>query len=592
MSRSGFGMRGQRNVPRGVVLLSDNKDGSNSNPNVFTVSSMSTSRVVNMNPYAQYASTLYTPPVQTEPENERQVENSAGGYVYEVSDMDRFKRFLVLGSEGGTFYITEKQLTKENCTLIIKLIKEGNGVELVKVIKEYSLDGRCPKQGPLIFALSACCRLGDVETKREAYDIVSDVCRIPTHLFMLITYCELLSENGTGWGRAHRRAIKNWYNTKRPRNLAYLVTKYQNREGWSHRDVLRLAHVKAQDKIHNVVYHYIVKDREILNDEELMEEEELDTLDFLKVVEEVKKESISEDAIVDYIIKYKLAREHIPNRWFSNARIWQTLLIEMPITAMIRNLGKMTNTGIFSSDLNVKYVTKRLTSEEILRKGRVHPLVVLNAMNVYKNGKGDKGKLTWRPHSRILDALNDGFYMAFKVVEPTNKNWMLALDVSGSMTYSNIAGMAITPAIASGALALVTASIEENYHVVGFGDSLQPLDISPKRRLDDILTYMNRLSFGRTDCALPMLYAMDRKLDIDVFVVYTDSETYFGNVHPSQAIRDYRRKMNKPNAKLIVVGMESNGFSIADPKDRGMLDVVGFDTATPELMRKFVMEEF
>ena len=33
--------------------------------------------------------------------------------------------------------------------------------------------------------------------------------------------------------------------------------------------------------------------------------------------------------------------------------------------------------------------------------------------------------------------------------------------------------------------------------------------------------------------------------------------------------------------------MVSNGFTIADPNDAGMLDVVGFDTATPQLMSEF-----
>ena len=40
-------------------------------------------------------------------------------------------------------------------------------------------------------------------------------------------------------------------------------------------------------------------------------------------------------------------------------------------------------------------------------------------------------------------------------------------------------------------------------------------------------------------------------------------------------------------AKLVVVGMVSNGFSIADPNDAGMLDAVGFDTATPAVIADF-----
>jgi 60 kDa SS-A/Ro ribonucleoprotein len=71
-----------------------------------------------------------------------------------------------------------------------------------------------------------------------------------------------------------------------------------------------------------------------------------------------------------------------------------------------------------------------------------------------------------------------------------------------------------------------------------------------------------------------------------VFVVYTDSETWFGTIHPVQALRQYREKMGV-RAKLIVVGMTSNGFTIADPDDAGSLDVVGFDSAVPSVMADF-----
>lgn len=40
-------------------------------------------------------------------------------------------------------------------------------------------------------------------------------------------------------------------------------------------------------------------------------------------------------------------------------------------------------------------------------------------------------------------------------------------------------------------------------------------------------------------------------------------------------------------ARLVVVGMASKGFTIADPNDGGMLDVVGFDTTTPQVIADF-----
>jgi 60 kDa SS-A/Ro ribonucleoprotein len=108
--------------------------------------------------------------------------------------------------------------------------------------------------------------------------------------------------------------------------------------------------------------------------------------------------------------------------------------------------------------------------------------------------------------------------------------------------------------------------------------------------LDDVQKTISNLPFGATDCAQPMIWAKEHKVEVDVFAIYTDSETWFGSVHPVKALQEYREKMGIP-AKLAVVGMVSNGFSIADPNDSGMLDVVGFDTAAPELLRGFALGE-
>ena len=137
-------------------------------------------------------------------------------------------------------------------------------------------------------------------------------------------------------------------------------------------------------------------------------------------------------------------------------------------------------------------------------------------------------------------------------------------------------------------VALMTAATEPQTHIVGFGDTLVPLPLSPSMRLDDAVRAVSGLPFGATDCALPMIWARENKIEVDVFAVYTDSETWFGKVHPVKALQQYRDAMGRP-ARLIVVGMVANKFSIADPDDGGMLDVVGFDTSAPGLMREFVM---
>jgi 60 kDa SS-A/Ro ribonucleoprotein len=233
-------------------------------------------------------------------------------------------------------------------------------------------------------------------------------------------------------------------------------------------------------------------------------------------------------------------------------------------------------------------VTRELGSAERLRKARIHPIAVLSALKVYAQGKGERGKGTWEPVSQVVDALDAAFYASFGNVKATGKRITLALDVSGSMYYGTIAGTpGLTPRVASAAMALITAAVEPQHRFLAFGHELVPLEISPRQRLDDVVRKVSGLPFGGTDCALPMLDALKRKDPADAFVVLTDSETWYGKVHPVQALADYRRLMEIP-AKLAVVGMVANGFSIADPADAGMLDVVGFDTAAPQLLSDFI----
>jgi 60 kDa SS-A/Ro ribonucleoprotein len=225
-----------------------------------------------------------------------------------------------------------------------------------------------------------------------------------------------------------------------------------------------------------------------------------------------------------------------------------------------------------------------------------------------------RGSSTWAVVNKIVNALDECFYLSFGAVEPTGKRICIALDVSGSMTNSMIGNMNLSARAASSAMAMVTARSEKNYEVIGFTSggknffsancSSRPdwgygrgrqgvsvLDISPRRRLDDIVAYTDAMDFGATDCALPMIWASANNLKFDAFIVYTDNETWSGDIHPFQALKNYRDKTGI-NARLIAVGMTTTEYSIADPSDKGMMNVVGFDTAAPNVMSAFIRGDF
>ncbi len=532
---------------------------------------------------------------QSQPLTGTMIENSAGGYTWQVNDMDRLRRFLCLGSEGGTYYIGEQKLGIENAQCINKLVKEGKGEQVVKEIKTFSTEGRAAKQNPTLFALALCARQdNDPKTKKASYDALADICRIPTHLFSFVEYSEALSR-GTGWGRAHRRAISKWYNrfSKDPKHLALHVTKYRNRNGWTHKDILRLCHLKPESDGVGAVVRYVIKGLDVSKTDFLREgvDPHIEaTLTFLDAVEKAKV-SKNEDEVIELIKAHNLVREHIPTQMLNSANIWRQLLQKMPMTALIRNLGKMTAIQVLTSSESceeTKMAVRKLKDERALKAAKVHPFNILVALKTYQQGRGDKGKLKWSPVQEIVQALDDAFYMAFKFVEPTNQRYCLAVDVSGSMSWGKVVGSDVmTPRDAAAALTMVTARTEPNHEIVGFSTDLVPIPINPTMDLATVGNVMDSIPMGGTDCAQPMLWAKKHDKKFDVFIVFTDNETWFGRVHPAEAVHEYRRTSGIWNAKLIVCGLASNKFTIADPEDPGMLDMAGFDSAGPEVIRNF-----
>lgn len=286
---------------------------------------------------------------------------------------------------------------------------------------------------------------------------------------------------------------------------------------------------------------------------------------------------------------HALLREVVPTHLLTHAAVRDALLPTMPMTAMIRNLATMTRVGLLQEgSATTLFVVTQLTNRERLRQARVHPLQVLAALVTYERGHGARGHGAWTPVQAIVNALNKAFYRTFENVAPTGKRIVLALDISGSMSWGHVGGVVgLTPRAASAALALVTLNTEPQAQVVGFAHTLMPLKLHAEMRLEEAIEYLDNLPFGATDCALPMLWALQHKVDADAFVIYTDSETWYGDVHPAEALWSYREARGIP-ARLVVVGMLANPFSIADPNDAGMLDVVGFDPNMPNAIAKFI----
>jgi 60 kDa SS-A/Ro ribonucleoprotein len=519
---------------------------------------------------------------QSEQADPRQVPNSAGGWAFEVGSDVQLHRFLTIGTTGGTYYISEPKLTRENAKVVIDWATNRTQALVAEVLR-ISEAGRAPRNDQALFALAAAIGLGDVLGKQYAAHVLPRIARTGYHLF---TFCKYAEQFG-GWGPVLRRAVTDWYLDKDPDRLAYQLVKYRQRQGWKHRDVLRVAHPllgtpKTEYAAHRAIFDWLCgRD----NGSELVP----------GMIRAYERAWDIEKAEGRFKVKRYVNLIHenpgipweaFPDEALTMPDVWRAIIdAGMPMTALIRKLPVLTNLGVLDTMGSgyTRVVCDQLRDPERLLKARVHPAAILLALKTYGSGHGEKQ--TWSPLGPVMDALDESFYNAFGAVEPSGKATMVNTDISGSMTMT-VGGYPYTAAEMVGAMAMVQLHTEPEVGVFGFNTNIEPLPISKRMRLDSVMQAMfNRAGYG-TDCAQPLKYAIQNKLKVETFQMWTDSETWHGVGHVHQLLKQYRDQSGIP-ARLVVAAVYANRFSVADPADPLTLDVSGFDQQVPRLIADF-----
>lgn len=537
-----------------------------------------------------YARTAHGVTPQTQRADSRQVVNNAGGYVFKTDDLNRLRRFLVLGTDKGTFYVKAQNLTKQNVDFVIDLIRANEAAVREEAV-EISTNARAKSNSQALFVMALLLTHG--ADKAATVEAVQKVARTATHLFEFAEYVEALG----GWGRAKKRAVSEWYTSKDDKDLAYQVVKYRQRNGWKHRDLFRLAHPKGVAKsIGEFVLHGKVTPMAHGHIQGFAAAQQAKTVkDFKGVAERFSS----------------LPWEAYPTALHTEGEFWTTLFYNGALgqTALLRNVTRFAKLGLFEDLTFAGDVAKRLADKEEVKRGRMHPMNYLNALFVYEMGRGFKvvqdgcwsmnkrefDNTYWKVNPKIAGALEKGYHAAFGNVESSGKRTLIALDVSGSMSQP-VAGLGgLDARDAAAAMAQVTVRSEDYVDVVAFTSSrtgwnrsfgITEMDISETDSLQSVINKMSSLSYGGTDIALPIMHALENGLKIDTFVVYTDNETWDGPIHVHEALKKYR-KATGIQAKLVSVALTATEYSVADPDDPLTLDVVGFDASAPRFISEF-----
>lgn len=526
--------------------------------------------------------TLQTGVPQTVRANPRQVKNNAGGYVYALDDQSRLERFLVLGTTGGTYYVSESKLTQESMNFVVDLISRNP--ELVfSVTSSISDAGRAKSNDAAIYVAAAFMSYCDDAHKPMARALFDKVVRTSRHLYMFADYIEMMS----GWGSAKRKAVASWYTSKSPEQLAYQGVKYRGGKGnWTHRDLLRTAHPNlAGDK--SRVRDFML-DRPIF----FNLDQPGDIIDgFLKM-----QHAKSVGDVLAVLKDHKnLPWETIPTQYLRDARVWKMLFYNGQLEGQnaIRNVRRLNEIDAFNDISFARDFAGKISDPAVIRKGRIHPMAYANtmaAMGLIPSPRYNSWYSVPNAYvtlaGPVADALVDGFYASFATVEKDMDRTMIALDVSRSMGYMVSRMKNISCAQGTALLSMVVARSTPAYMVKGFTSTFVDLKISARSSLAEACNETIKNNFGATDCAVPMIWAKDNRVEIDKFVVMTDNETWGGRIHVDRALNNYRQVMGI-GAKLVVVGMNTGGFTVGDPNDKLTLNAVGFDTNLPKVIAEF-----
>ncbi|XP_071155861.1 RNA-binding protein RO60-like [Mytilus edulis] len=527
-------------------------------------------------------------------------------------DLKRCCRLLNYYTEGSVYKVLGRTYNKENAACLVHMLEEKRGKEILAEVEKYNDNCTPVQKDMLLFTVALCMKSKDSELKQHANKIFLLLCKTAKELFTFIQFHKKLSgdTNSRGYGRSLRRTLNEWYNRQDPMDLAILVMKESASGGWSHANVLRLAHIKGKSEGTAIILKYLVKGMEELKKLGEQPENVQKVVDYLKTIHSVRN-STDEHQVARLIEQHHLGKQQVLPALLNSKEIWGALVSEMSVGEVLENFNKLASVGFLEiAHDGSKKIVEMLRSEEILQKSNIQPIDVVMALSAYEHGKA--GKVTWMRNEAVIDALNFALESTMKVNESnntksTNKRYLIGVRVGSNTKKSTVRGTQSLPSlVAASAIAMITARKEDKVQLVYFADKATELTLTSESSLKEISEEISKqilvsaalppVGSGDTpkqpcDLAAPIRWATENSKKIDVFINITDSLDRTGDITPSKALMQYRKEMNMPKAKLVSCGLCNANMKTADPNDPRMIDIAGFDATVPIIINKFILDE-
>lgn len=464
-----------------------------------------------------------------------------------TDDWKRLERFIILGSEEGPYYVAEPRATLQSLHSVEACLR-ADGLRVVRTVVEIANSGRAIGNLPSlqVLALAATSTYASTLTNATALAALPEVARTAADLCVFAS----LVDDIRGWGRGLRSAVANWYLSKPASELAYQIMKDPVVEGWTHADLLRLSHPKADTPALNAVFQWAVEGAlGHLATADIRHGE----LRQVYAFEQVNK-ATTDSEVVRWIEDERLTPEMIPAQWKQSPRVWEALLENLPYSAMVSHLGQMTEVGLLGPHSAASaLVVARLMDRKRVANAKVHPVLLLSAWLAYRQAHGV---------SNILDALEDAFHASFDNIEPTARRVCLAVDSSAPLELAAAVAMAFVRSENGAIVWGVNINAKHS-----FAQVCQTLSHEPRP----------------ANAALALVEARERAIAVDGFIILTGNAP----LNARRALQEYRQSTGI-SAKLVIVAMNGIDGGALDAVGLGQLTIVGFDASVPLVIAEFL----
>lgn len=532
------------------------------------------------------------------------IDNSCGSKVFKVDDHVFLDRFLIMGAQTGSIG-RNNRIVKESAEAFLALINQDAGKVITRVYELNKMKRVFVKDPSLLvlaFAMSQVYNKNP-DLRRLASDTAATICKTP---YELTRFIELSKEVAGHKGYLLVQTIAKWFNNKPAKDLAYQGVKYRSRNGWNARDLLKIGHPTPTGDDESSVMAYLIDPA--LPKAELARER----FPIIKDYEDAMSLKPTQVNELLAIIQNNsgITWEMIPTEFLNDINVWSAFLPNLNFNALVRNISRFAANGFFKNQVFKEACIAKLLDKDAALKSGMHPFKIFLGQYVYSLGRGKSS--TWSVDKDVLRVMEIAFINSVTGLRPTGKKVLVGVDVSASMTWEGSRmmggeGPCAREFAAVFAYLLATACKFIDIEVGAFTSF--PQGVKPIRPNDAIkgtdptigFTTLNiqwykgptaltkstqGLPAGSTNCSAPIEYAIRNNMIVDSFVIITDNDINQGR-HVAQAMADYRNKFN-PNASMVVVTTQVCNYSVADPKDHLMLDVVGVDASGPEIVLDFI----